>query len=288
MIRSGQGIDRFALHIFRWRVDVANNQTRLGFIASLFLVSGIFILLPHLRLPSQLVSLVRWGFAWIAVAYLVLGIVTNREGGIFLISRSFAASAGVIFLVLNFLPVSYWAAGPLLFEKKVVSKRPVAVVLGGGINRDGTPTEMTIRRVVQGVQLYHAGMARTLLFSTGVTSTSDMSEAQAMARFARSLGVPSKAILLEMSSMNTDENARFSSNILRKRGINRILLVTDPIHMFRAKESFQYYGIFADPVPTVGKELIGKEARGRWNLFHRVLHEYIGLVYYRAKRFLAK
>ena len=109
-----------------------------------------------------------------------------------------------------------------------------------------------------------------------------------MARFARSLGVPQKAILLEKSSMNTDENARFSSDILRKRGVNRILLVTDPIHMFRAKESFQHYGIYADPVPTAGKEFIGSEARGGWNLFRRVLHEYIGIAYYRARRFLAR
>ncbi len=287
MIRAGQERDRFAPYICRWRVDVTNNQTRLGFAATLFLVGGIYLLLPHLRLSSHIVSLVRWAFAWIAVVYLILGLLTNREGGVFFICRSFAASAGAIFLVLNFLPLSYWAAGPLLFDKKVESKRPVAVVLGGGINRDGTPTESSIRRVVQGAQLYHAGLARTLLFSTGVTSKSEISEAQAMARFALSLGVPQKAILLEKSSVNTDENARFSSDILRKRGVNRILLVTDPIHMFRAKESFQHYGIFADPAPTVDKELIEMEARGRWNLFHRVLHEYIGIAYYRAKRFLA-
>jgi uncharacterized SAM-binding protein YcdF (DUF218 family) len=129
-------------------------------------------------------------------------------------------------------------------------------------------------------------MARTLLFSTGDTSFSGVTEAQAMARFARSLGVPQKAILLEKNSLNTDENARFVSSLLRKRGINRIYLVTDPIHMFRAVESFKYYEIQADPVPTVGKKYIRMEARGGWNLSQRVLHEYIGITYYRAKRFL--
>ena len=204
----------------------------------------------------------------------------------FLACRSFVAAAGAIFLVLNFFHLSTFAAGPFVFDKKIDSKRPVAVILGGGVKNDGTPTEMSVRRTVQGVQLYHSGMARTLLFSTGDTSALGITEAQAMARFARSLGVPQNAILLEKDSMNTDENARFTSSLLRKRGINRIHLVTDPIHMYRAVESFRRYGIQADPVPTVGKEYIRMEARGGWNLSHRVLHEYIGTVYYRVKWFL--
>ena len=265
---------------------MTKNQTRLEFAASLFLAGVIYILLPHLRLPGYVVSVLRWVFAWAAVVYLLFGFLTNREGGVFLACRSFVAATGAFFLVLNFLQVSYLAAGPLLFDNKTESKRSVAVVLGGGINGDGTPSEMSIRRTVRGAQLYHSGTARTLLFSTGVTSFSDTSEAQA--RYARSLGVPQKAILLEKSSVNTDENARFTSSILRKRGINRILLVTGPIHMFRAVESFRHYGIQADPVPTVGKKYIGMEARGGWNLFHRVVGEYIGIAFYRTKWFLDK
>ncbi len=60
----------------------------------------------------------------------------------FLACRSFVAATGVFFLVLNFLQVSYLAAGPLLFDNKTESKRSVAVVLGGGINGDGTPNEI--------------------------------------------------------------------------------------------------------------------------------------------------
>lgn len=267
---------------------MTNNQSRLGFIASLLLAGLIYILLPHLRIPGHVVSLVRWVFAWIGIVYLILGVFTNRVGEVFLFSRSFVAAVGSFFLVLNFLPFSYWTARPLLFEKNVKEKRNTAVVLGGGINGDGTPTENSLRRVVQGVQLYHSGMVRTLLFSTGVTSNSRTSEARAMARAAQSLGVPLKAFFLEEKSVNTDENARYSSEILRKRGINRVLLVTDSIHMFRAKESFQHYGIFADPAPTVRNRYIGKAAGGGWNLFHKVLHEYIGIAFYRVKRFLAR
>ncbi len=265
---------------------MTKNQTRLGFTASLFLAAVIFVLLPHLRISNHIVSIIEWVFAWTAVAYLLFGFFTNREGEIFLVCRSFVGAAGAIFLLLHFFYFSSYAAGPLVFDKKIDSKREVAVILGGGVKKDGTPTEMSIRRAVQGVQLYHSGMARTLLFSTGDTFSLGFSEAQSMSRFARSLGVPQKAILLENDSLNTDENARFVSSILRKRGINRIHLVTDPIHMYRAVESFRHYGIQVDPVPTVGKIYIRMEARGGWNLFRRVLHEYIGIAYYRMKRFL--
>ncbi len=265
---------------------MTNNQTRLGFAASLFLSGFVYILLPQLRIPNHIVSIVGWVFAWTAVVFILFGFFTKREGGVFLVCRSFVAATGAIFLLLNFLHVSSFAVGPLLFDKKIDSKRPVAVVLGGGIKEDGTPSEVSIRRTVQGVQLYHSGMARTLLFSTGDTSASGTTEAQAMARFARSLAVPQRAILLESASMNTDENARFTSSLLRKREVSRIYLVTDPIHMYRAVESFRHYGIQVDPVPTVGKKYIWKEARGGWNLARRVLHEYIGIAFYRAKRLL--
>ncbi len=77
---------------------MTKNQTRLEFAAFFFLAGVIYILLPHLRLPGYVVSVLRWVFAWTAVGYLLFGFLTNREGGVFLACRSFVAATGVFFL----------------------------------------------------------------------------------------------------------------------------------------------------------------------------------------------
>ena len=55
---------------------------------------------------------------------------------------------------------------------------------------------------------------------------------------------------LEPDSRNTAENARNSSGILAQHRLSTIVLVTDAIHMPRAKLSFEKNGIAVVPAPT--------------------------------------
>lgn len=258
---------------------------RRTFAASILIVSFFYLLLPNIRLPKYWASNIMSAVAWIGVAYFLLGIFTSREGWWFRFCRSLTATVGAFFLMLNFLPFSYWLAKPLLYDSIMEVTRPVAVVLGAGVTKEGALTLNSFQRTVRGVQLYHEGKTKLLLFSTGATSPSTASEAEAMARMARSIGVPSEAILLENSSKNTDENAKFTAEILHKREVGQVLLVTDPIHMYRAIESFRYYGIKADPAPTKG--YLRKDNKAGWDLFQRTLHEYIGIAYYRLNHHFA-
>lgn len=276
----------------KWRSNVNTLRSRLfhvlKFCVPFLIVGGVYILLPHLRLPKDTDIYFRSGFALIAVLYLFFGFLTQRNSKVFGVCRSFVSAMGTYFLILNFLPISYLLAQPILIGPSVPTKGQMAVILGGGVFKDGTPTEKSMQRTVRGIQLYHAGKASQLLFSTGATSSSQITEAEAMAQFARSLGVPQSAILLEPLSRNTDENAKFSAKMLQKRGIERVYLVTGQIHMHRSKESFEYYGIQVDPIPAQQKISIEKGVRNGWNLFHRVLHEYLGIVYYRLRRSFIK
>ncbi len=58
-------------------------------------------------------------------------------------------------------------------------------------------------------------------------------------------------VLVETSSHNTWENAASSAAILKSRGIDTILLVTQAAHMRRSVESFQHAGIKVIPAPTL-------------------------------------
>lgn len=54
----------------------------------------------------------------------------------------------------------------------------------------------------------------------------------------------------EVKSQDTDENARFSRELLKKHGIEKVVLVTDVWHMGRGKLAFEHYGFKVLAAPT--------------------------------------
>lgn len=133
-----------------------------------------------------------------------------------------------------------------------------AVVLGGAVTPAGgrfhyPDLRKAADRLFVAARAYHAGKAPLLVLSGG---SSPVSEAEAMRAVLREFGVPDAAMLLEGRSRDTRENARFSAELLRERGIERVLLVTSALHMRRALRHFAYEGIEALPVST------DHEARG--------------------------
>ena len=59
-----------------------------------------------------------------------------------------------------------------------------------------------------------------------------------------------KANWLENKSRNTAENATFSYTLLSSNNIDRIILVTQALHMARAVDQFQNAGFQVTPAPT--------------------------------------
>ena len=72
--------------------------------------------------------------------------------------------------------------------------------------------------------------------------------AAAMRDFLISKGVPSDYILLEDRSANTYENAVASSKLLKDRGIEQVVLVTDAASLLRAEKCFQRQGVEVSPI----------------------------------------
>jgi uncharacterized SAM-binding protein YcdF (DUF218 family) len=103
-----------------------------------------------------------------------------------------------------------------------------------------------------------------------------------MADFAKELGVPDSAILLEEESRNTHESAVRVAAICRRLGIRRVLLVTDVFHMRRAIASFRAQGIDVSPIPADPWALDWEGPIIRLHKLSEAVHEYVGLIYYRA------
>jgi uncharacterized SAM-binding protein YcdF (DUF218 family) len=118
-----------------------------------------------------------------------------------------------------------------------------AVVLGGGINADGSLPPVAITRVKRAVELYHNGITPRLIMSgrCGLTDPDPaLTEAAGMAAYAREHGVPDYALFLEEEARDTLGNAYFTRELfLAPNHWTSIRVVTSDFHLSRAAWVFR-------------------------------------------------
>lgn len=126
----------------------------------------------------------------------------------------------------------------------------VIIVLGSGLNRDLTPGVGLIRRATHAASLWKDGYAPVIICSGGHPQWAERSEADGCAQVLRENGVPADVIVLEEQSRSTEENALYSHEIMRERGWNTALVVSDGYHLLRATWLFSNEGIAASFSPA--------------------------------------
>jgi len=128
----------------------------------------------------------------------------------------------------------------------------VIIVLGAGLRRDGRPAWALTRRAEMGAELWHEGIAPTIICTGAQAEGYPRSEASACREVLIREGVPDSVIFLEEQSRSTEENAIYSSQILNENGLSSAVLVSDSYHMLRAEWMFRDTGVIAytSPVPA--------------------------------------
>ena len=174
------------------------------------------------------------------------------------------------------------------------------VVLGGGTRPRIAPrpwyeVNEAGDRILYGAWLYKNGKAPYLIVTGGRAEwfgEGGNPESEDMAAIAEMLGVPSNVIIQESQSFNTRDNAVNTRQILQKKGINKILLVTSALHMPRSLEIFRKLGLETIPAPTDFLAVQNENSKGWSVLFDllpnvdalknttNVIKEYIGLLVY--------
>jgi uncharacterized SAM-binding protein YcdF (DUF218 family) len=123
------------------------------------------------------------------------------------------------------------------------------VVLGALVLPNGQPGPDLVVRTQHAVDLYRAGLAPYLLCSGGIRG--DRTSAAAVSRaFAISLGVPEELIFLADGSANTEEDARQVATVMTERGWRTAIIVSHPLHVYRARLFFERQGLTAYTSPT--------------------------------------
>ena len=138
-------------------------------------------------------------------------------------------------------------------------KEADAVVVLGGVTAAPAPPRETIDvgagfdRLLHGMRLLRLGKAPILVLSGGGRTEQagmKISEASRLYQLALEYGIDPRSLVLEERSNNTYENARFTSELLKSRGLNTILLVTSASHMPRAAGAFEKQGLHTIAAPT--------------------------------------
>jgi uncharacterized SAM-binding protein YcdF (DUF218 family) len=139
--------------------------------------------------------------------------------------------------------------------------------LGARLNPQGLPGRVARARLLHALELWrHWGQKSYLILTGSRTGGAAVSEAQAMAAFARNWvdnrwgpefqEVLHRRLLLEEASHNTAASARHTLKLVRNLNLRTVGLVSDRLHIHRAyyifRRHFARHQIVLHPAPAPG------------------------------------
>jgi uncharacterized SAM-binding protein YcdF (DUF218 family) len=150
--------------------------------------------------------------------------------------------------------------------------RPVdAIVVLGAAQYDGRPSPVLAARLDHALELWQQGYADRIVVTGGRRPGDRFTEATASADYLIARGVPDSAILREVQGTSTWQSLAATARILRNRGLQSVLVVSDPYHSLRARETARELGLDAHASPTLTSPVHG------WAEWKRMFREAAGV-----------
>lgn len=233
-----------------------------------FFVEGIRVIRHEGIKPANLLSLL---FSILLCIYLAVWPVIGNLGKNTLGTTLYKTISFSAVYVLSLLAVYSLSAVFNLFHLKEERNADYIVVLGAGIRGDQV-TPLLAARIEKGIELLRYNPNAVLIMSGGQGPGEDIPESLAMAAYAASQGVDMEKIIMEQKSVSTQENLRFSRELMRKQK-PEIVIVTTAYHVFRALILARQQGI----------RCVGFGAKTKWyftlNAFIREFAGYLSLTW---------
>jgi len=243
--------------------------------STMFILVGVAIGVAMLYARPPLAA---WGRRWLvtlAVMYLVLSLPLTSD----------ALFAG---LNRGYRPLQPEAANGA--STIVILSEGIQVRRSGGMSLD-TLNLPTAFCALEAARLYHLLDHPLVLASGGgVYDTVYMRESAVLKATLVDLGIPEDRIEEENTSRNTREQATNVVALLRRRNIDRFILVTSPEHMMRAMALFDRAGLH--PTPSISWLRYGGTYPILWPTKYALqgseaaIYEYMAVVYYWARGWL--
>jgi uncharacterized SAM-binding protein YcdF (DUF218 family) len=120
-----------------------------------------------------------------------------------------------------------------------------AIVVMGAAQYDGRPSRQLQSRLDHVVTLWEAGWAPLVVTTGGSRPGDRFTEAQVSATYLADARIPADAIDQRPLGATTRQSLVAVREVLRERGANRVLIVTDPFHALRSRTIARDLGLEA-------------------------------------------
>ena len=237
---------------------------------------------------------------WIITCFLLSFFLKNEKR-----KRSFFLTGLILLLLLTngaFFQgvVQWWEPEPVAIKN--LEKKYDFIILLGGYSDFQTAmgksefqlAQIGGNRLITALNLYKKGIGTKIILTggSGKLMGDKYGEAEYVASYLKTLGLPDSAFIIENKSRNTWENAIFSKQIIDSIQKNATcLLVTSAIHMPRSKACYDKAGLPTTIYPT---DYYSQHSDNLFKLFlepsaaklftwEALLHEWIGVITYKIK-----
>jgi uncharacterized SAM-binding protein YcdF (DUF218 family) len=159
----------------------------------------------------------------------------------------------VVAIVIFLIPFVVFAA--IYRQARLNEAREVdAIVVLGAAQFNGVPSQVFQARLDTAYDLYQQGYAPLIVVTGGRMAGDQFTEAESGRKYLIDRGVPADAILMENVSHNTSASFDGVERLLKPRGVESLLLVSDGFHLYRSKmlardAGFEAYGYVAKSSP---------------------------------------
>ncbi|KVP73163.1 hypothetical protein WJ92_25760 [Burkholderia ubonensis] len=211
-------------------------------------------------------------------------------------SGTLYAISAILFLAIGCGPIPAWLLSNLqsTYDVKPTiewSKRNAIVLLGAGTEKIARtnsvePGTFSYARIAEAAELYNDCRKTEsdckIVVSGGDAQETGSPEATVYQRSLLRLGINAADVLLESDSMNTWQNAQFTSVALQRYDAGRTLLVSSGIHLRRSMLYFSHFGVIATPVRADYLHAMPSPLPLSYNfaVADFALHEYTGIARY--------
>lgn len=173
--------------------------------------------------------------------------------------RAITSSLVIVALAVGWVASRITAAASETFSE---GEADVALVLGASVWSDA-PSPVFQARIDHALDLYHSGRADRVLFTGGSRSDTVRTESSVARDYALAAGIPPEDIDMEERSLTTAQNLACIQPILRQLEAESVVLVSDPLHLWRARWMAEDLGISVSisPTPTSRYQSLGARSR---------------------------
>jgi uncharacterized SAM-binding protein YcdF (DUF218 family) len=138
----------------------------------------------------------------------------------------------------------------LLGAKEDAPEGAGAIVVLGAAQYDGVPSPALATRLEHALELWRADVASLLVVTGGRRPGDRFHEATAARTWLHARGVPEERIRREVHSRNTYDQIAATTRFLQDEGVERVVLVSDPLHATRLRKIADEVGLDAQVSPT--------------------------------------